>query len=89
MDRQAIRIQFNGARRRKRLRQAVGNERWLNLCAGRASARETLQKVWSWASLVCLVSTSLTIIAAVVERLADNVDDATTFLWSTKSWRHS
>ena len=75
MGRRAIRSQFNGARRRKRLRRAAGNERWLHLCAGRASARETLQKVWSWTSLVCLVSASLTIVAAVVERLADDVDD--------------
>ena len=71
-----MRSQFNGTCRCKRLRQAAGNERWLHLSAGRASARETLQKVWSWTLLVCLVSTSLTIIAAVVERLADDVDDA-------------
>ena len=41
MARRAMRSQFNGARRRKRLRQAAGNERWLHLCAGRASAQET------------------------------------------------
>ena len=76
MGRRAIQSQFNGARRRKRLRQGAGNEHWLHLCAGRVSARETLQKVWSWTSLVCLVSTSLTIVAAVVERLADDIDDA-------------
>ena len=75
MARRAMRSQFNGARRRKRLRQAAGNERWLHLCADRVSARETLQKVWSWTSLVYLVLTYLTIVAAVVERLADDVDD--------------
>ena len=32
--------------------------------------------MWIWTSLVCLVLTYLTIAAAVVERLADDVDDA-------------
>ena len=37
--------QFNGARWRKRLRQAAGNERWLHLCDGRVSVHPKVMPV--------------------------------------------
>ena len=66
MARRAKRSNFNGARRRKKKRQATANERWLHLGAGGVSARGTLQTAWEWTALAGSVAALLTTMSMVV-----------------------
>lgn len=70
MARRAKRRLSNGLRRRKALRDAPANERWLHLGAGAISTRSTLHHAWRQTSLVCSYSSFLLTFAMTVETLA-------------------
>ena len=77
MAKRARRRVSNGARRRKALRWVSANNRWLHLSASDITARNTLQTVWGWTSVICSFSLYLTALtAAIGEAAATNMNPA-------------
>ena len=88
MAKRARRRISNGARRRKPLRRVSANDRWLHLSASDITARNTLQTVWGWTSVVCSFSLYLTALttaigeAAAANMIPAEIDDMLSLLGS-------
>ena len=67
MPRPPKRRAVNGRRRRKPVRQAPHNQRWLHLKAGAVSNQQTLQTCTMWAMAASSYSTLLTVLGLCVQ----------------------
>ena len=73
----AKRRRSNGALRRKAVRMAATNDRWMHLYAGNITVRNTLQYVWKTTSRVSTYSVFLLALSHLVQESAGQDADMT------------